>query len=130
MNRIVIHQSKNKFYNADMISFVNMDNGGITLHVNNGEVDFGRYKDASRKQKAFEMLQDFLSGRFVMPKEEDLEYINDFVFVCPECGCKNKITMETLSKLSNRTLKPGAATPDPTFFCSACGNKFSLHQFM
>lgn len=128
MNKIIIHQDGNKFYNADMVSFANIDSGGISLHVNNASVGFGRYKNSKRREKAFKMLQEFLSGRFTMPKEEELEYIDDFVFMCPSCNCKNKIAAETLFQKSDYDLKFGAIHRDPNFYCSACGNMFSLCQ--
>lgn len=119
MNKIVINQSKDKFYNSDAILFVNIDSGGITLHTRNAEIDFGRYEHDTRKRKAFEMLQDFLSGRFTMPTEKDLEYIDDISYTCQKCGCKNKIPVETYSKIANRNMD----RTYPSIYCSVCGNK-------
>lgn len=119
MNKIVINQNKDKFYNSDAILFVNIDSGGITLHTRNVEIDFGRYEHDTRKRKAFEMLQDFLSGRFTMPTEKELEYIDDISYTCQECGCKNKIPAETYLKIVNYNIDRSCSS----VYCSVCGNK-------
>lgn len=78
MNKIVINQNKDKFYNSDAILFVNIDSGGITLHTRNAEIDFGRYEHDTRKRKLLKCFKIFFLDALQCRRKRNLNILTIF----------------------------------------------------
>ncbi len=125
---IIVNQDKNSFYNTDKILSVSEDSGGISIKTHNASIPVGRYESEVIKKRVLSMLEDFMAGKFEMPKEEEMEGMTDIAFVCKKCNMKNKVPYKTMLKLSEEQQGRWQTGANAEFYCCACGNRTKLSE--
>lgn len=123
---IIVNQDRDKFFNMDKILSVSENSGGISLKTHNADIPVGKYESETIKRRVLLMIENFMAGKFEMPKEEDMESITDIVFACKRCNEKNKIPYKTMLKITQQ--KGWQSRPDAEFYCCACGNVNKLSE--
>lgn len=125
---IIVNQDGSGCYNTDKILSVSEDSGGISVKTHNASIPVGRYESEIVKRRVLSTIENFMVGKFEMPKEEEMENVTDIAFVCKKCNAKNKVPYKTMLKLSEEQQKKWQTWIDIEFYCCACGNKTKLSE--
>lgn len=115
-------QQKDKIVNIEQCDSVWIDSGGLSVNINTGQVLIGRYDCEEKRKYVLNKIQEFCSGCFTMPQNEELDFLNEVKMKCDNCGAEMPIPLSE-KNLKDITRTGHGGIPFGKVYCWKCGKE-------